>query len=91
MEQPKLTLAKQAETIENIGAPRAEIISELWQAIGFLEECRTKLPRVRQSPSREAAAVAITAGMQQLMLAAAILSPKVPKPEALDPAREGRP
>ena len=77
----RLTLAKQDAPV-SISAPAAEIISRLWQAVAFLEEVRADLTRlVRVSPSRDAAAIAITSGTQQLVLAAGILAPKIRQPQ----------
>lgn len=65
-----------------LSAPGAEVISRLWQAIAFLEEVRSDLTgRVRQSPARDAASVALVSGTQQLIMAAGILAPKITQPE----------
>jgi len=70
--EPSNSLAPEA-----LSVPRAEIISRIWQAVAFLEEVRGDLARqVRQSKTRDAAAVALTSGEQQLVLSAGILAPK---------------
>lgn len=62
---------------EALSVPRAEIISRIWQAVAFIEEVRGDLARqVRQSKTRDAAALALTSGEQQLVLSAGILAPK---------------
>jgi hypothetical protein len=64
------------DNAEVLSPPRAEVISELWQGVAFLEEVRTKLNRsVRVSPARTMAGDALSNATTQLILAASLLVP----------------
>lgn len=73
---PQTRRGRAVKSSNAIGAPRAEIISRLWQAIAFLEEVRADIPRqVRASESLGSAVTEIQAATRRLTKAAALLAP----------------
>ncbi|HEY6159471.1 MAG TPA: hypothetical protein VIV88_18650 [Gemmatimonadales bacterium] len=59
-----------------LSCPRAEIISEIWQGVAFIEEARARLAgQIRQSPARDAASRALAEANTKLILAAQLLTP----------------
>ena len=71
----RLDTVKQKD-VEVVTPARAEVISEAWQAVAFVDELRTKLNKsVRNSTSRDMASNALASAITQLVLAASLLVP----------------
>lgn len=69
---------------EAMSAPRAEIISRLWQAVSFLEELRTDLVRqLRQTGARDHALAAVQTASTHLTLAGGMLALPTKLPRTL--------
>ena len=70
---------------------RAEVISELWQAVSYIEEVRAKLTaHVRTSEAREAASRAMTEATTRLVVAAQLLLPSDRRRETIELHTEGK-